>query len=120
LSSPGALPPGREFLRIFTAEGSAPGDFFNIRAIAGHPIAGVRTLPIFRSVHRQGGARPVRCLLVVNFLGFSRLKVPHRAIFVTLHRLRVTRLRVFGPSARHVDTLSDCRLVPPLPRRCCI
>jgi hypothetical protein len=37
----------RDILGIFTCEGSAPGDFYQFLAIAGHPIAGVRTLTIF-------------------------------------------------------------------------
>jgi hypothetical protein len=48
LSLPGALPLGRECPRTFTAEGDAPGDFYQFSAIAGHPIAGVRTLPTNR------------------------------------------------------------------------
>ena len=55
--------------------------FFKLRAIAGHPIAGVRTLPIFPfkrlSVARCGS-------FAVTFSEFSRLKVPHRAIFFNL------------------------------------
>jgi hypothetical protein len=69
-----------------------PGEFFQVRSIAGHPIAGVRTLPISVSVRK---VRPVWDFHREFLRIFAAESPAPGDFFSTFDRLRVTRLRVF-------------------------